>query len=460
MGKSYVFSGTFVVCSFQISSTPQQLVEYRGEQTVRKINKDVILTQADKNIQKNFTCKVPLNQLSSFVAFGAGLAAIGVASVAAASGASIGILSTIAVFSGPVGWGLIAVGAIFVGIGAYLYSKKTSPINPCTGPLNNGYWMAYKQRVKFNEKEAVTHASVLVCGAGGILRPFLTEEAAKNACSSVRNSNLGEIGVNTLIAALTGLFLPITILGTGAITFAGTIANVVKLGVFGIAAGTTVTWGLLWAHSEYMQSDPALKGNKYYKTMNQSEPTDKREPYDPLGGSIDGFMDNLTSMDDPSDTNDLLALGNFIQASKGSWQFIKDVSLLQKLQTIEGLSSAQLRDSSYAQSILKEILYGKYPQLREHSPDLARMIDSYTNKRGRLINVNKKLKSQFRNAALNAVDDIAVNRANSVFKFTGQGATFFLPFLGNYFSERAKKKLAMAAAGEAKVIYSDRPLGN
>ncbi len=72
---------------------------------------------------------------------------------------------------------VIGVGVGMLAMGAY---KATKVDHMCSGSLENGSWKIDHQTVKFDKKNAITHNSMLLCDAGGILTPILFMQQQKN----------------------------------------------------------------------------------------------------------------------------------------------------------------------------------------------------------------------------------------------------------------------------------------
>ena len=175
MSTFYITSNTYTVCTFQMSSEPQKILDDRLDPNVVKGN-DIMLTDADRKIDKAFTCRVQNNQKWTFFALGAGLLLAG---------------APIALF----------VGCLM--IAAYFANKDIN--HYCSGPLQPGSWRNYNNKVLIRGKKyALTEYSFLVCGSGGLLKPFFNEKYAKKAIGDIQFYNYTELGVNVLGSFLMG----------------------------------------------------------------------------------------------------------------------------------------------------------------------------------------------------------------------------------------------------------------
>ena len=90
MSVSYIPEETYVVCTYQMSATPQKLIASRNKdknkdkvkdkdkvENKNKVtvfhNRKPLLTEEDKNLKEQLPCKFPINLSASFFAFGAGI---------------------------------------------------------------------------------------------------------------------------------------------------------------------------------------------------------------------------------------------------------------------------------------------------------------------------------------------------------------------------------------------------
>lgn len=409
MGKSYIINGTYAACTYQTSPSPQKFIDSRKVSVGR--GKDPLLTVKDKNLEAPFVCKAPANMAASFLAFGGGLLAVG-----------------LFVLSGPVGWLVIGAGAIAVGAGLFFTVKTIK--HTCTGPLSGGNWIAFHPRVKFDQSYAITHASILQCSTGGILKPFLSKSAASQAAKNIMWNNIGEITINSIISAFTGFFLPGSLI---ALKTAGLVKGAAIL-VGGNLVGLGVTWTMLAGEKAILRSDDRLEDNPTYEQMNEIE-----------GNSI--LPDSLFGwLDEPSDFNDLMALENFIIAVSQGKVIIKNKQLLSQLKKLENIPRQQLRRHPVAINLHNALQQGKHPELKSA-----------------MSNFNKNyMRPNMRTDAVNHAQQLKDANKAKIKSSIGQGLLFFLPVISTFFSENARKSLALAIANDAGGINvnASRPLGN
>ena len=171
MNAIYLKRDTYVVCTFQMNTEPRKFIEDRPNANVSK-GERMLLTTKDRNLDSSFICKKPMNQAGSFLAFGAGILLV--------------------VTTGPIGWA--ACGFLLFG----LYFLNKSCTHDCSNPLKAGSWRNEKNGVYFNGGVALTEYSFLVCGSGGLLKPFFNEKYAKKAIGDIQFYNYTELGVNVL----------------------------------------------------------------------------------------------------------------------------------------------------------------------------------------------------------------------------------------------------------------------
>lgn len=214
--SSYLPENTYVVCTNQTGNDYRELVADSEKRNISVFYQEnrALLTIIDKKLNEDFTCKTGWSKGLSMGAFGA-VAGIGVGVGAAAIAPTIGaMLGSAAVASAVpvVGWvvgGAIALAAV----GYALYKIFTNP--KCTGALGNeaSQWKLYHPKVYYNKYNAILGCSILQCGEGGILLPFISQTAAANAASTIGWNNKADIGLNVVVNGLAGYGL-----GWGAVT--------------------------------------------------------------------------------------------------------------------------------------------------------------------------------------------------------------------------------------------------
>lgn len=403
MSYSYIPEDTYAVCTFQMDPSPQKFIASRSSPSAMHKGK-FLLTKEDKNLNERFTCKSPVNIAASLLAFGAGLALV---------------------VSGPVGW-TIAGAAL---IGAALYTVKVVT-HKCTSPMQAGSWQLYHETVRLDGHHALTQVSLLSCDNGGVLKPFFSYSLALTAAKQISNNNLTELGVNVVASFFGGLLLP-----------AGIGAPFTKFGIWkgagalilGNVAGLGVTWTAQYGQRGYMRGDSELAENEVYKNMN--------ETVDP-----NAFFQTI---DKPADLNDADALTSFSDAVNNGEVAVDNQKLKSDLSKLDGMSNYKLRKSELAKQIFKDLNDGKYGQ------ETKSQIQS---KFARWVGNNQKNVISGRQVAANNLKSALRNMG----KNTGKGALFFLPFLGTYFSESARKSFAEEAVKDITNglnVVAQRPLG-
>ncbi|WP_370900665.1 hypothetical protein [Chryseobacterium gossypii] len=187
MSASYIPKDVYTICTFQTDLEPRQLIPTREIITVFYGTDKTrpLLTVEDRNINKEFPCKSPKNAMWSFLCFGAGL-----------------IVGALLIASGPVGW-LIVAGVASMAIGAY-YATKIE--HKCSGALgdSSSSWKIEHMTVKFDQKHAITHNSMLSCSAGGILTPVFSYAVAKRYAEEINKNNGKEATFNAIASFFGG----------------------------------------------------------------------------------------------------------------------------------------------------------------------------------------------------------------------------------------------------------------
>lgn len=183
-----------------------------------------------------------------------------------------------------------------------------------------------------------------------------------------------------------------------------------------------------------MRDDASLKENEVYSQMNNHVDENIWLP-DPI-------------FDDPSDPNDIQSVVFFQKAVKDGQFMVKNHEINQKLVQFSNMTTAQLKNSQEYRQFLKDVNAGKYgPELKSSMQNLfKRMKPNKSSVIKGMNHTSKQFKNSFKLMSKNA----------------GSGALFFLPFIGTYFSENARKAFAIAAAqdmGNGINIQTDTPLG-
>lgn len=400
MSISYIPEETYAVCTYQMGAEPKKFIASRSKVSVFHTDKPLpLLTIEDKNLDEQFKCKAPINWAATFLAVGAGI---------------------LLVASGPVGW-CIAGAALVTGV----YFVVKSITHKCTDPMKAGMWMLFHPSVKFDGYNAITHISMLKCDKGGVLMAFFSYALALEAGKQIRNNNWAEVGVNTVISFFAGYF--------GPAAFSTAFSS---LKAFSIFAGTNivglgVTWSLQYEQREYMRSDENLQDNSVYQAMNETVDQNAL----------------LGSIDDPSDFNDIESLVAFNEAIKSGKVVVDNVNLDADLARLSGMTTGQLKNSPLAEQFFNDVKSGKYGSEAKNA----------------MKNISGKVKPT--SSTVSKGRDFAYGKFKSSLKGMGkaaaQGALFFLPFIGTYFSENVRKAFGEAAMKDMAngiSVVADHPL--
>ncbi len=385
MNSSYLPEMTYGVCTNQMNSEPGKLVATRATRSVFYKEK-VLLTKVDKNVEIAFTCKSPVNMAAAFLAFGAGL---------------------LVVASGPIGW-CIAGAALAAGA-IYAYKAYT---HKCTKYLQNGNWTLINEKVYFDKQKALTIQSMLSCKNGGVVKPFFSYSLAKAAAIKIQENNIKETMVTTAISFAAGILGPASVKGIS--TFRG--ASII-LGTN--VAGLGVTWTLQYGQREFHRSDSDFAHNSVYQNMNNE--VDKNSFFQPL--------------DDPSDPNAIPTTDDIKHMMSEGKNASYNQNLNNQLSSYERMTTAQLRDNQSYRQLVKDIQKGKYGQgLKQEMQNL------YKKNKATSSSLKKGL-----NYTANQANSSFKNALKSASKVGSSATLFFVPLLGTYFSEEARKSLAEEA---------------
>ncbi|GAB2703783.1 hypothetical protein GCM10027037_32090 [Mucilaginibacter koreensis] len=390
MSSSYIPKDTYTVCTYQLNAEPKKLIVTRKAVSVFKHAKEKpLLTVDDRNINEEFVCKSPMNTMASFLAFGAGVLVAAVA------------------LTNPVGW--VVLGCVALAAGA-VYAVVTIT-HKCSGPLKSGSWTLPHPKAQFNSCQAITEVSMLKCNVGGVLKPFFSYAAAKDAAEDIMWNNLAELGLNTVGSFFGGLLLP------GALAGATGIAIAKFLG--GTVVGIGSMYGLTYAERAALRSDGELSNNQVYTNLN-SDAVDSNsflptysDPYYYNPGALGNIQD----------------LKNFAEAYKKGQAGAADYGVQSQLNEIAGLNRQQLYRNATARSLLQRMNNGELPELR-------RAMTRYNSNR-----VNPTMAAQ----AIEANNESFKNNLKAMSRKGGEGLLFFLPMVSTYFTENARKAFAEEA---------------
>lgn len=227
---------TYVVCTNQLGSGHRKLLADPNRRKVSAFyqKKYPLLTTVDKKLDDDFTCKSSWSK-------GLNVGALG-------TGAGIGIGTSVAMMSAAasVSWipfaGWIVGGALAItAVGYALYSALTAP--KCSGALGHisSQWKLYHPSVYYNKHNALLSRSVLQCGEGGVLLPFLSINVAYKVSESIARNNKWDVGIGVVVSGLGGF-------GMAKLLLAG---NISALGISLIIGNYIIPPSAEWAGNAY-----------------------------------------------------------------------------------------------------------------------------------------------------------------------------------------------------------------
>ncbi|WP_027392108.1 PAAR-like protein [Aquimarina latercula] len=391
MSAKYIPNKTPVVCTYQTSPAPSELIVTRSTVTVMyKSKKEPLLTIADKNIQVAFACKIPMNLAGSLFAFGAGL-----------------LLGAALILSGPIGWAVIAVGAAVMAAGAVTYVvAKVS--HTCTPNLEAGAWSLQHSTVKLDQSPAVTQMSIMTCGKSGILKPILDPGLAQKAAEEIAFGNSVEVGANMAISFLFGFGL----VSAGAAGW-GAVSKMFLT----TAIGTPLISLATTAEKDIIRSN-SLEDNKSYENLNKVEGLS----YVPEWISDTGTIDPS----DPENIGDVLSFQNWEEA--------------RRILTERGVAKENLPIYERLYRMPRSQRRAALRSLKKTNPEIARAIE----KHGRTSLTKDQVKIE---RASNSETVRTGNRLAAAKKIESFSVVaLILPFVSTWFTESARKELAIAAS--------------
>ncbi|QXP59337.1 hypothetical protein [Olleya sp. HaHaR_3_96] len=390
MSAKYIPNKTPTVCTYQTSPSPSQLIVARPTVTVmHKSKKEPLLTVADKNIQIAFVCKIPMNLAGSLLAFGAGL-----------------LLGAALILSGPIGWAVIAVGAAVMAAGAVTYVvAKVS--HTCTPNLSAGAWSFQHSTVKFDQASAVTQMSLLTCGKSGILKPILDPALAAAAAEEIAFGNRVEIGANMAIS----FFFGFGIVSTGV----GGWGAVGKMTLFTVIGSPLISFGTTGLKDAIRSN--SLEDNESYKNLNEVE-----------GLSYTPEWISETSTIDPSDPENIADI-----TSPKNWQKAKK-TLAQR-----GVDSENMKVYEKLSKMPRGERRAAIKSLKKTNPEVLKAIQEYG--RTSLTRAQTQTQLESKTGAISKGGRLAASQKIESFSVTA----LVLPFVSTWFTEGARKELAIAA---------------
>ncbi|WCT10458.1 hypothetical protein [Mucilaginibacter jinjuensis] len=433
MSASYIPKNVNAICTFSKDSSPRMFIDTRPQISVfyNKNQERTLLTIADRNVNAEFPCKSPKNAMWSFLAFGAGLI--------------VGAL----LLSNPVGW-VIAAGIGLMAVGAY-YATQVN--HKCTGALGKGNWKVEHLSVRFNQERAITHNSMLVCDAGGVLSPIFSSVVANKYAQKIEANNASETTLNT-IASFFGGAGAVLAIAEGAAA-AGTW-GVTKIFMWMGGTMAVVSAGT-YEEKELIRSN-SLKDNQHYQDLNKADPNDIMPGYtkDPatmtpgdLGSPDILEVDGKTGWFAKDAEGKTIVVFNgkqYIQDIKGNYTELKQgTQLAGDLKKIEGVDPREMYKNEDAKAIVKNIREGKY------SENLIK-----SSKDG-----NQVVRPRDLNKVLPDINTVKIQNMKSLGKLGVKGGglvAFLFPFIATGYSEAARMDLANAMAedmGNGISIYAD-----
>lgn len=404
MSKAYIPQDTWAVCTFQQNTGPQKLIATRYDRkqftVLYKSDKNFIfLTVSDKNIREKFICKKPMNM---WMAIG-------------------GLVVGLILASNPIGWVVAGVCA------AVLVASAAIAIitHDCTGPLKAGKWINEKSNVSFDQQKAITEASMLSCDNGGVLQPVISYDVAVQAAKAIAYENMKETAVTTTAAIATGFFM-----GKGG-GFLKAIKGVfTKSGALFTIGGMGATYAMTTAQSRMMRGNSEYADNEIYQRMNKAEEKDLSDPATVGKETYDTTKNTALSGAPPS----IKDLANVVQLYRTGHIIIQDRALKAQFDQLSKMNKVQLRNSPRARALVKSI--------QEKRPDVFNEIKRSPNSKP------IRLRPQMRDKAISHLEsEIKKNKwspsnENSLLTKGASIALFFVPLVGGYFSENARRKLA------------------
>ncbi len=405
MASSYLPEETYVVCTNQAGNSYREL---QADREIRQVsvfykNKRAFLTKVDKKIDDDFTCKTGWSKGLSATAFigGAGVA-LGMAAAAA----------TVPVIGWIVG-GAIACYALYVGIKAILNNPK------CSGALGNqaSQWKLYHAGVRFNKHNAILSCSILVCGEGGVLMPFVSKTAAQNAARAIGWNNKTDIGINFIANGLAGFGL-----GKGALAVKGFYSAFMFIAGTGSAiviGKTVINPSAEWVGNKYAESQADDRYREIQEAQGKPPTEDK------------GLLDHIMDANNPvEDTQNVIENKNkIIENMKANGASKEAIASFENAVSEAERTGTFGKNNPSAQQVLKDIKNGKY------GSDIK---DIFTNKSGDIRGMNRQ--GNYDRATQLEKEKISARRWQSLNQAGKGAATIFgilQPFISSIFDKEA-----------------------
>ncbi|MBO9619252.1 MAG: hypothetical protein J7539_09480 [Niabella sp.] len=291
--------------------------------------------------------------------------------------------------------------------------------------------------MRFNKQFAITHNSMLVCDAGGVLTPIFSLAVAEKYAGIISSNNSKEILFNG-VASFFG--------GAGAV-----LAIAEAVGVWGITkvalwmGGTMAVVNAGTYGEREVIRDNSLSDNKHYKDMNEADansiwPGYTQKPKDGTPGDLGSpdilEVDGKTGWmaKDPT-TGKLIVFFDgkkYIRDIKGNYTELKQgTTLANDLKKIENVNPREMYKNADAKKIVTDIRSGKYSESLVKSS----------------IDGNEVVRPRDLNKILPDLRTVRLQNMKSLGKLGVRGGglvAFVFPFVATWFSEKSRMALANA----------------
>ncbi|WP_128330561.1 PAAR-like protein [Apibacter sp. HY039] len=414
MSKAYIPKDTWVVCTYQLNTDPKKLDVTRAKVSVFYKKDKALLTVEDKNTDKKFICKSPMN-----IVMGIG-----------------GLFIGLVLASNPVGW--VIAGAIAVVVVA---AAVTIITHSCTSHLQKGKWINFKETVYFNGHRAITQSSMLMCDSGGMLQPIISYDVACKAAKAIAWENIKETTVVTAGAIASGFLM-----GKGGGFLNAMKGIFTKLGALFTLGGIGTTYAMTSYQQYIMRGNEAYADNEIYQRMNNADTKDYSD-IKTIGEETGKSLKDAALSGAPPNVKDLAGV---VQLYRTGQLIIQDAALQAQFEKLATMNRQQLNTSELAKNIWREV---------QANPKYENVYNAV--KRNSNYNQNR-VTPAMRNNAISHLDDSvnnnkwSLNNPNSLLSKGASIALFFVPLISGYFSENARRKLADIAVQDATDSISVR----
>ena len=419
MSKAYIPKNTWVVCTMQQNPSPGKLIatEFPGEREQFSIlfkgdEERIFLTVGDRNTAEKFVCKKPMNM---WLAIG-------------------GLVVGLILASNPIGWVVIGICAVVL-VASVAIAIVT---HDCSEPLKLGKWVDEKDDVFFDKQLAIIETSLLTCDKGGVLKPIIDKKTADEVAKAIALENFKEAAVTTVAAIATGFLMG---KGGGFLKAIGGLFS--KSGALLTIGGVATTYALTTAQSNIMRGNEQYADNEVYQSMNRAEEKDWSDPMTTVKETRDAYGSAAASLAPPN-------LADFVDLYKTGGVVIQDQALRNRVDQLSNLNRQQLLRNPAAQSVWNDI---------RTNPRYQNVYDAV--RRNSIHNQNR-FTPGMRNGAISTLDDNlrnnkwSLSNANSLAQKGASSLLFFVPLIGGYFSESARRRLAEIAVNDNSEIIDVR----